>query len=373
MRAAISSRPRPLMCKPGTRYQPRYATRLKDENGGHVLLNAALTQKAEYADILFCELNPRQEFRIHCSHLCYLALCWAAILLYSSGSIPKSVMCVLVFVGCLNHVGISHDSAHLLKSTMPFYLRIISGVTPFCAGFMPVAATYGDSQFEHNKVHHATKGALDLVQGDRDSRYAHLPMYQMFLCFFFNPSHTAPWDIILYQWFGGHHPADQWPERICLNVTHWLQLTLLYRIGGPHTFGTVLCTGHFAMFATWSILHGLLHSPGWYRFITTVDPSGARNLHPWMEPVGRNLLPAVWLGVKWHDVHHAFVLGMPTLRAGLIRGYSYDEVNEALADLVDEGLFVDAAGKGVSPLAEIGHQIGSRKKYLLAQGKNKVR
>ena len=355
------------MQKQGIRYQPRYSAKLKEENGGHVLVNAALTRKAKYADILFSELTPEEEYRIHLAPIFYWALCWISIILYVHDFISKGTLNFVVFFACLNHVGSAHDSGHMLKTTMPWYLRILSGVVPFCAGFMPVVSTYSDTACEHNKTHHQTKGVLDIVPTDRDSWYSQIPVWHMMLSLFFNPCHTAPWDIIMYQW--GRHRPEMWFERIALNMVHWLQLAMLFNLGGPNTFWNVLGVGHLAMFVTWGVLHGVLHRSAWYKFITTVDPSGARNLHPWIEIVGRTTLPAVWLGVKWHDVHHAFTFGMPSLNAPMIRGYSYDEINEKLADLFDEGLFVDVGGKPVSHLAEIGHELGSRKRHLMEMRK----
>jgi len=226
----------------------------------------------------------------------------------------------------------------------------------WCAGFIPFASTYGDSQQEHIREHHLTKGVFDRVEQDHHSLFSDAPLWQMLL---HNRANTRAWDIVFRQYL--KNPASLWPERIALNIVHWAQLYLLWNTG---IFWTVLFVGQIAMFFTWAGFDGLIHRPSFYKFLLESDPSGARQLHPVLENIGRLISKNGWMEAKWHDVHHSHGFSVLTYAAQEVRGHSLSEIEEALADLVDEGLFLDSNGKGVSPLAEIGHRVGSRKEHL---------
>jgi len=78
------------------------------------------------------------------------------------------------------------------------------------------------------------------------------------------------------------------------------------------------------------------------------------------------LLTSAWIEVKWH-LHHSH-LNM-SYGAYFMKGMPYDEIDELAADNCDEGLFVDKDGKPVSPLEDLGHKPGMRKKWLESQKK----
>jgi hypothetical protein len=160
-----------------------------------------------------------------------------------------------------------------------------------------------------------------------------------------------------------------WPERIAVNIFHWAQLYLLYQTG---VFWTVLFTGHCSMFGLWAGFDGLLHRPDFYKFLIESDPSGARKVHPILESIGRLISEHAWIEIKWHDVHHSHGHAVLSFGSQNLRGVTVDEIEAACADLVDEGLFLDSNGKPVSPLAEVGHKVGSRKRYLLEMEKIKA-
>ena len=76
-------------------------------------------------------------------------------------------------------------------------------------------------------------------------------------------------------------------------------------------------------------------------------------------------------------LHHAFPASIGTVSGRIVVGdyFSYHQssywqyVEQALADMVDEGIFLEdcgsnQAGKPVSHLTDVGHQLGSRKRYL---------
>mmetsp|Transcript_99579 Transcript_99579/g.191190 ORF Transcript_99579/g.191190 Transcript_99579/m.191190 type:complete len:105 (-) Transcript_99579:102-416(-) len=96
-----------------------------------------------------------------------------------------------------------------------------------------------------------------------------------------------------------------------------------------------------------------------------MDPSGRRRVW-WIDPVLNALLaPGQWDDMKFHDVHHAFstMSGYASM-SFMCRYYPYDKVLTDVADMVDEGLFVDKDGKVFNHLSQVGYELGSRNKYL---------
>lgn len=346
-------------------YQPAYSAKLKPSNGGEVLANAALVNKPEYGDVLFGKLTQHQEQKLHYRMLKYWSLCWTSILLNYLGCLPLFFTCLLVGYSCLNHIVVGHDNFHL-RGKMPMHLRMV-GFGLFCSGYMPFACTYGDNEHEHIKAHHLTKGPLDRSEKDLDTLWSDQPLWKMLLHFFVDPAHTSAYDIIFHQY--ATHPADIWPERIAANICHWAQLYLLYQTG---IFWTILFTGHCSMFLIWTAFHGLIHRPDFYKFLLDSDPSGGRRIHPILETIARLISEPAWIEMKWHDVHHTHGHSLLSFGAQEIRGVTFDEIEAALADLVDEGLFVDSDGNGVSPLGEAGHKVGSRKQFLKLNKSKKI-
>jgi hypothetical protein len=326
--------------------------------GRKVRPNTAVVDNPKYSTVLFGKLTQHQERMLQYRMLRYWFICWTCIVLNSYfGVVPLWFTCVMVAYCCLNHAVVAHDNMHL-RSRMPMHLRMV-GFGLWCSGYMPLACTYGDIEWEHIKDHHSTKGVLDRSENDLDSMWSDKPMIEMFLRFFVYPSHTSGWDIIFHQYLT--HPAELWPERVAANIVHWVQLYLLYQTG---IFWTVLFVGHCTMALTWFAFHGLLHRPSFYKFLIESDPSGARMTHPIIEVVCRLISEHAWMDIKWHDVHHSHGRSVLTYASHEMRGVPMVDVETALADLVDEGLFVDADGKGVSPISIVGHKIGSRKAYL---------
>jgi len=340
-----------------TNYQPAYTVTLKAVNGGRVRANAAVVDKPKYGNVLFGQLTERQEQLLQYRMLKYWSICWASIVLNFIGFVPLWLTCLMVAYSCLNHVVVGHDNMHL-RSQMPMHLRMV-GFGLWCSGYMPFACTYGDNQHEHVKEHHTTKGLFDRSERDLDTIWSDKPIVEMLLRFFLYPSHMSAWDIVFHQYLT--HPAELWPERIAANIVHWVQLYLLYQTG---IFWTVLFVGHCTMCLTFSAFHGLIHRPGFFKFLIESDPSGARQTHPIIEIVCRLVSEHAWMEMKWHDVHHSHGHSVLTYAAQEMRGVTIVEIETALAELVDEGLFVDANGKGVSPLAEVGHRVGSRRDFL---------
>merc|ERR1712032_213555 len=126
---------------------------------------------------------------------------------------------------------------------------------------------------------------------------------------------------------------------------------------------TCLIAGHISGVALILLFHGLTHRMSFYQMLLK-DPSGSRST--WLDPVLNALLaPGMWDDMKFHDAHHA--LCTPT-RFGTMsfrcRFYDVNRVRTDIADMVDEGLFVDRQGKVFNHLTQVGYELGSRKKHL---------
>ena len=346
-------------------YQPAYAATLKPENGGRVLVNAALVNRPEFAEVLFKKLTERQELIIHFQPLMYWSMGWVAILLFAFSFIPKWLCGLAVGLIIIKHTGAVHNCAHL-KGNMPFLLRM-TGQNLFCSGFYPFAGTQGDWEWDHIKRHHVTKGPFDHSQNDHDLDWAALPLWKLLLHHFLLVTPSAGWDVVFFQYFC--NPASIWPERIALNLCHWTQLFLLYRLCGANDFWSILVTGHIATFIIGYFFHGIIHRPCWYRFLTEIDPSGERKI-PIVDSILYFLFGSIWAEAKWHDVHHTHYHSLLCFVVPKVRGFTFNEIDSACADMADEGLFVDSNGECVSPLAEIGHKVGARKEYLAKNKKD---
>lgn len=402
-------------------YQPRCASYLtttttlddherEDETPQQhrVLVNAALTRHSRYRDVLFGPKLTTAQERIMLLRPVYLwAWLWMCLVGLSlltedvgyTYSYWRVAVHAVIFFTVMNYVGAAHHGLHC-RTRLPFGLRILSGMAPSpVAGFALLAVSLTDARTQHNKDHHGSKGVLEASHEDRDAQWSHLPFWHMYLMFVLQPNHTYAGEFFaatLSAWkhaddekgFSGTQASSQtpkdrnpdyWPERVGTQVMYWAQLVLLYQLVGPRVFAEVLVVGHLAMSTLWFVFHGLLHSPAYYRFLIDTDPSGARQFHPAVEAWGRLVLPFVWTEIKFHDVHHAVVHALPWLyEAALLRGYRYHEITAALADLVDEGLFVYAPedqnkrhgtapykrGQPLSPLATVGHVLGSRASFV---------
>lgn len=75
--------------------------------------------------------------------------------------------------------------------------------------------------------------------------------------------------------------------------------------------------------------------------------------------------------IKFHDVHHSHssTRGQPWVSHlyYVVGRASSKSIEEALAGISDEGLFVTSDGRAVSPLDRVGHKLGSRMAWLRNQ------
>ena len=329
------------------------STRANNESNPKLLVHAALAKKPRY-QVLFGKLNATQEQHIHWKVAHSWVTLWLAILAYSMGFLPRPVLLLVMAQCSIKHVGAVHDAGHL-RSRPPLFARML-GLTLFCGGFMPVALCYEDIQHRHNDWHHRTRSPLEPSKYDDDSKWSHLPIWRMTLNFFLVPSHSSALEILhIYL----TRPVTRWQERILSNLFHWTQLALLYRLVGNDTFWMILWVGHFTMGTIWTVFHGFTHRAEYYKWMMWMDPSGARRLGVVDTVVGLLIGKGLWLELKWHDIHHTHSAFMPTFDAPKQRGYSWDEIEAACADLVAEGLLITPEGKPTSALWQIGIQISS--------------
>jgi hypothetical protein len=126
---------------------------------------------------------------------------------------------------------------------------------------------------------------------------------------------------------------------------------------------TCLIAGHISGVAMLLLFHGLSHRQSYYE-VMVKDRTGNRSVW-WIDPILSILLaPGMWDDMKFHDVHHAFATSTRFGSMSLMcRFYDYDRVRTDIADMVDEGLFVDSAGKVFNHLAQVGYELGSRRTH----------
>lgn len=349
--------------------QPSYRAKLESSSGEPpkrqtVVVNHALCQKPEFQHVLFGRLNEQQERTFHFMCLCYWALLWLAIVGYVRGYYSALFLYPVVALCCIRHTVNAHDCNHL-KRPLPFLYRL-PGYGLFCAGFLPLAPTYGDVAHQHLNVHHRqTKGVIDHDDADPHSRLARMSLLRMTITCAIMPGHICLEDILFHQIL--KNPAGLWPERVAANVVHWAQLRALYQLVEPNVFWKILMAGHVAMVVMWLFFNGLLHHVEFYRFLVWVDPSGLREIHPLVDGLFRVVSSNAWLEIKWHDVHHAMHIANCTYGTQMARGMTYDQITLACANLADQGLYLDKVSqKPVSTLEKVGHQVGSRQAYLKA-------
>ena len=349
--------------------QPSYSTTLapleRDGEPQSVVINHELCQKPEFRHVLFGRLTDREERKLHWACVQYWAVIWLGVVAHVKGYIGTWLLYPLVVLCCLRHCVNGHHCCHL-KKPLPFPFRL-TGFGLFCAGFMPIAATFGDVEHQHMTVHHPqTKGVIDTDDNDPHSRLSRMSLFRMVVTCFINPGHVCMEDVFFHQLL--KNPASYWPERVATNLLHWGQLYLLYQMVGQSTFWKILMAGHISMFVLWLFFNGLLHHVEFHRFLIAVDPSGLRRIHPLVDGLFYLISADAWLEIKWHDIHHAMHIANSTFGAQMARGMTYTQIEMACADLVDQGLYLDQVTKQpVSPLAEVGHKVGSRQAYLKAQ------
>lgn len=330
-----------------------------------MVINRALCEKPEFQHVLFARLTEDEEKKLHWLHVRYSAILWLGITAYTQGYIGTFLLYPLVVLCCIRHCVNGHDCCHL-KRPLPFPFRL-TGFGLFCAGFMPLAATFGDVAHQHMTVHHPqTKGVIDTDDNDPHSRLSRMSLLRMIVTCFVNPGHVCVEDVIFHQLL--QNPASFWPERVATNLLHWGQLYLLYQMVGQSVFWKILIVGHLSMFLLWLFFNGLLHNVEFHRFLIWVDPSGLRCVHPLVDGIFYLISPVAWLEIRWHDVHHAMHIANSSFGSQMARGMTYKQIELACANLVDQGLYLNQATKQpVSPLAEVGHKVGSRQAYLKTQ------
>lgn len=349
--------------------QPSYRTQIGHLSGERdgvpksVVVNLKLCKDPEFQHVLFGRLNQSQERFLHYVCFLYPVLNWLAILGYVQGYYETWVLYPMVALFCIRHTVNEHDCSHL-KTPLPFVFRL-STYGLFCAGFMPLAATFGDVTYQHMRVHHVeTKGVIDA--DDPHSRLGRMPLWRMALQCFFSPGHVGMEDVLFH--YLPKNPASLWPERIAANLLHWAQLWTLYQLVEQDVFWKILFAGHVGMFILWLFFNGLIHNDDFFRVVLKLDPSGLRRTHPLVDGLFYIVSSNAWLEVKWHDVHHAMHIANCTFGTQMARGMTYSQIELACANIVDRGLFIDEVTKEpVSPLAAAGHKVGSRRAYLEAK------
>jgi len=327
----------------------------------HAYVNTALADKKEYA-FLFETLTEEEEAMIHRQIPIWWAAMWLAIIGQYVGLYNKVIMSLL-FILAFARWGFGVHDSHHTRMSLPWPHKFCFAV--FC-GFTPLPSCWCDLAYDHRSKHHPSKAALDPKEGDKDSQWSVRPLLKTIAFLSFWPSEFSVWEITC-QWFG--NPAAFWSERIPVALFYWAELGILYLMDPSFTLMIwLLATGHIASSGLFLLFHGMTHRQSFYACLIAWDPSGLRHV-PYIDAIFNILLPARgWMDMKFHDVHHAFPnsIGTLTMRAYLPRG-GWQKVEEAAANMVDEGLFLDDNGRPTSHLAYAGHKIGSRKEYLEQQ------
>lgn len=338
--------------------QPQFMVQYK---GRDVYSNAALTRNPKY-ERFFQGLTEGEERTLNNKQFKWWACAWATILARAFPGLPLWLYYPSMLIFGVHHIVHSHDNNHRHANPLPF-LKRLTGYGLFYSGFLPLAPTFCDIAHQH-RLHHKTKCQIDFSPDDNDSWRSVLswPLWVLanglqpsFFCF----SETF-WHLFV-------NPARFWPERVVVNLLHWAQLALLYRLVGQKVFRLTLMTGHIGTAMIMGYFNGLAHRPGFIEWLVdrTADPSGMRRGDALMRlqaAVLGTVFPAAWLEIKWHDLHHSHL--HISIGARFIKGMTWAEIDEMCADICDEGLLVDKAGNPVSPLEDVGHKVGTRKKFL---------
>jgi len=325
-------------------------------------VNPAHMNNPKYAYLLRDGL-PRKEvfWKLQTRMPMWWCVCWSVIIGCWRGFYPKPVMVVLYMLGFARWGYALHDSSHVgtgLSEQVASLPRLSALFVPFM-GFTPLQPTYRDIAWLHvHEHHHLVKSVMDHGSGDWDTKWSAMPLWKTIICLFAWPSHFSFGEVA---WHWLHCPAAHWPERIGTNVLMWAQIYVAHKM---NLLKTCLVAGHISGVALIVLFHGLTHRASYYQMLMK-DPSGSRSVR-WLDTIANALLaPGQWDDMKFHDAHHA--LCTPT-RFGtmslLCRFYDVDRVRTDIADMVDEGLFVDADGKVFNHLAQVGYKLGSRKKHL---------
>merc|ERR1712100_199939 len=193
--------------------------------------------------------------------------------------------------------------------------------------------------------------------GDWDTHWSAMPLWQTIVSLVAWPAHFSVGEV-LWQYF--HCPAAHWPERIVANMFLWGQMYAAHKM---ELLLPCLIAGHISSVALFLLFHGLTHRQSYYQ-VMMKDPTGLRSVR-WIDPILNTLLPpGMWDDMKFHDVHHAFATSTRfATMSGLCRFHDCDRVRTDIADMVDEGLFVDTHGKVFNHLAQVGYELGSRRKH----------
>jgi hypothetical protein len=341
---------------------PQFKVKFK---GQDVFSNAAVTAKPQYSKF-FRGLTPAEEHTMYDRQFRWWRIAWATILARAFLGLPLWLFYPLMTYCCMQHIVHAHDNNHRHVNPLPFLNRL-TGYGMFCSGFLPVAVTFGDIAFQH-RLHHKTKCQIDIAEEDNDSWRGNLPWYLWLPVNLLQPSFISFCEPFSYLF---RNPAYFWPERIAANLCHWAQLAMLYHLL-PNEFWFTLLAGHVGAAAIMGYFNGLLHQPTWLKMLIdpVADPSGMRHGNAFFhiqEIVLGTLLPSAWLECKYHDLHHSYI--NTSIGACFIKGMTYNEIDEVCAEICDEGLFVDTSGRPVSPLEDLGHKPGSRKKWLESHAK----
>jgi len=274
------------------------------------------------------------------------------------GMYGKSVMSIIFLLGFWRWMFAMHASIHS-KSECPWCYKIFYAIF---YGFTPFPMVWSDVHYVHcgsRIAHHKQKETIDKNKENDDSKWSELPLLTACFRLFLHPSHTSGIDITM-QWFT--YPTHIWPERIVVGAIYWAQLYALVILDPTlMLLSWVLALGHVGSVTTWLLFHGVTHRLSFYACLFALDSSGMRQV-PYFEKVFHILLtPEGWLEAKFHDVHHAFSTWVGAISGRVTLCGDWRKVEEALANLVDEGLFLDSKGAPISPLAYAGHKIGTRR------------
>lgn len=330
-------------------------------------VNPALMKNPKY-EYLFKVVSKDQVFwKCNVKIPLWCTMCWVAIFGCWLGLYPRPIMVMLYVVAFGRWAYAAHDSMHAgghgIEANV-YQCPLSCALFMPCLGFTPITETFRDLTWLHIHNHHKlVKSVLDNKAapegcGDWDARWSSYPLYQTIIGMFIWPGHHAPLEL-LWQWF--YCPAKHWPERIMTNSLLWAQLYAVYKMD---LLISVLIAGHIGSFALYLLFHGLTHRKSYYE-VMMQDPTGCRHVW-WIDPILNALLaPGQWDDMKFHDVHHAFsnVCGYASM-SFMCRFYDYKKVLNDVADMVDEGVFVDKEGTPFNHLSPVGYQLGDRKKHL---------
>jgi len=332
--------------------QPPYETEIA---GKTAQVNVALTQQPQYS-FLFRTLTPTEEAWHHSKIPIWFGAQWLTMIGKWFGLYNTPVMCGLFSLAWFQWLHFYHDAMHMRKA-LPKLHAMCSGFV----GYTPLMNAYRDASWTHAVRHHHTVKAGLEHNDEWDASWSGVPLWRVVPLMILYPSQFGFFDVLKMWWEG---PSAHWPERIATNVCYWLQCLLAHKMG---VLKPIAGTSHACSVIGWFLFHACTHRESFY-WLMLRDPSGLRYIPVVDEIMHLIIGPARWLECKWHDVHHAFA---STMMALSMRGSlePVPKVVAAMADMVDEGIFLNMDGKPIDHLADAGGALGRRTAWKAAQAK----